>query len=49
MVAWGTETAINHRIIQAHFDAGAGHVCIPPLHPEGRTIPDFNALTALAP
>ena len=48
MVAWGTETAVNRRI-QAHFDAGASHVCIQPLHPEGQPIPDYNALTALAP
>jgi probable F420-dependent oxidoreductase len=48
MVAWGTEAAIQQRI-QAHFDAGASHVCIQPLHPEGQAIPDYNALTALAP
>jgi len=48
MVAWGTETAINQRI-QAHFDAGASHVCIQPLHPDGQAMPDYNALTALTP
>ena len=47
MVAWGTETAIHNRI-QAHFDAGASHVCIQPLHPEGQPVPDYNALRALA-
>lgn len=47
MVAWGTETAIRRRI-QAHFDAGASHVCIQPLHPDGKPVPDFNALSALA-
>ncbi len=47
MVSWGTETAIEKRI-QAHFDAGASHVCIQPLHPEGQPIPDYNALRALA-
>ena len=47
MVAWGTEAAIAQRI-QAHFDAGANHVCIQPLHPEGQALPDYNALTALA-
>lgn len=47
MVAWGTETQINQRI-QAHFDAGASHVCIQPLNPEGQPTPDYNALTALA-
>jgi probable F420-dependent oxidoreductase len=47
MVAWGSETAIRRRI-QAHFDAGASHVCIQPLHPDGQPLPDFNALTVLA-
>jgi hypothetical protein len=48
MVAWGTETAVKQRI-QAHFEAGASHVCIQPLHPQGQPISDYNALTALAP
>jgi probable F420-dependent oxidoreductase len=48
MVAWGTEAAIEQRI-QAHFDAGASHVCIQPLHPDGLAVPDYNALAALAP
>ena len=47
MVAWGSETAIRQRI-QAHFDAGASHVCIHPLHPDGQPVPDYNALTILA-
>ena len=47
MVAWGNEAAIRQRI-QAHFDAGASHVCIQPLHPGGGPLPDFNALAALA-
>jgi probable F420-dependent oxidoreductase len=47
MVAWGSEAAIRQRI-QAHFDAGASHVCIQPLHPDGQPVPDFNALTVLA-
>src|SRR2546423_15661837 len=45
MVAWGAETTIQNRI-QAHFDAGATHLCIQPLHPEGQAIPDYNALSA---
>jgi probable F420-dependent oxidoreductase len=48
MVAWGDESAIQRRI-QEHFDAGASHVCIQPLHPEGQPLPDLNSLTALAP
>ena len=47
IVAWGTEKAIRNRL-QAHFDAGATHVCIQPLHPEGQPIPDYDALKALA-
>jgi len=45
--AWGIEQAIRQRI-QAHFDAGASHVCIQPLHPEGQPLPDYTALAALA-
>ena len=48
MVAWGGAEVIKQRI-QAHFDAGASHVCIQPLHPEGKPMPDFDALVALAP
>jgi probable F420-dependent oxidoreductase len=48
MVAWGDEPAIRQRL-QAHVDAGASHVCIQPLQPDGQPLPDFNALAALAP
>jgi probable F420-dependent oxidoreductase len=48
IVAWGDEKAIADRI-QAHADAGATHVCIQPLHPEGQPLPDERALEALAP
>jgi probable F420-dependent oxidoreductase len=48
MVAWGDERAIRQRI-QDHFDAGASHVCIQPLHPDGQALPDLDALAALAP
>ena len=47
MVAWGNEAAVRQRI-QTHFDAGASHVCIHPLNPDGQPLPDFNALKALA-
>jgi probable F420-dependent oxidoreductase len=47
MVASGNEAAVRQRI-QAHFDAGASHVCIHPLNPNGQPLPDFNALKALA-
>lgn len=48
MVVWGDETAIRKRIDE-HFDAGASHVCIQPLHPSGERLPDLDALAALAP
>ena len=48
IVAWGDETAIRKRI-QQHYDAGADHVCIQPLHPEGFPMPDEKVLELLAP
>jgi probable F420-dependent oxidoreductase len=47
-VAWGDERTIAARIA-AHHDAGADHVCIQPLHPDGRPEPDWRILEALAP
>ena len=48
IVAWGDEAAIMRRI-RAHHDAGADHVCIQPLRPDGQPGPDLRALEALAP
>ncbi len=48
IVAWGDEQALARRI-QEHLDAGADHVCIQPLRPEGAPGPDLRALEALAP
>ena len=48
IVAWGDEEAIEARI-QAHFDAGADHVCIQPFRPDGEPGPDVRLLEALAP
>lgn len=48
IVAWGGEDAIRKRI-QAHFDAGADHVCIQPLHPDGLPVPHEEVLQLLAP
>jgi probable F420-dependent oxidoreductase len=48
MVAWGDERAIRDRI-QAHFDAGADHVCIQPLRADGVMGPDERVLELLAP
>ena len=50
VVAWGTEDAIRTRV-QAHYDAGATHVCVQPLSPDPaqpRAL-DWDALEALAP
>jgi probable F420-dependent oxidoreductase len=48
IVAWGDEDAIRARI-QAHWDAGADHVCIQPLHPDGLPVPHMELLELLAP
>jgi probable F420-dependent oxidoreductase len=49
IVAWGDESAIRKRI-QAHWDAGADHVCIQPLHPDdARSRLDERVLALLAP
>ncbi len=48
IIAWGDESAIAERI-QAHRDAGADHVCIQPLRPDGVPGPDLRILEALAP
>jgi len=48
MVAWGDASVLQQRI-QAHFEAGASHVCIQALHPDGQPMPDWQALAALAP
>jgi len=48
MVAWGAADAIGARI-DAHFAAGATHVCIQPVRPDGAPGPDWKALEALAP
>ncbi len=48
IVAWGDEKAIAARV-KAHFDAGADHVCIQPLRPDGKPGADPRALEALAP
>ncbi len=46
--AWGDAPAIRDRI-KAHYDAGASHVCIQPVHPDGALGPlHWEALEALA-
>lgn len=48
LVAWGDEKAIADRV-RAHLDAGANHVCIQPIHPDGIPVIDWNVLEAFAP
>jgi len=48
IVAWGDEKALRARI-QAHLDAGADHVCIQPLRPDGKPGIDLRALERLSP
>jgi len=48
IVAWGDEAAIRARI-QAHWDAGADHVCIQPFRADGGPGPDEKLLERLAP
>ncbi len=48
VVAMGDTEALEARI-QAHTDAGANHVCIHPIHPEGESKPYWPVLEALAP
>ncbi|MBW2267809.1 MAG: TIGR03620 family F420-dependent LLM class oxidoreductase [Deltaproteobacteria bacterium] len=48
LFAWGDERAIRQRI-QAHWDAGADHVCIQPIRPDGEQGPDHQLLELLAP
>jgi probable F420-dependent oxidoreductase len=48
IVAWGDEETIRARV-QAHWDAGADHVCIQPFRPDGEMGPDLALLEALAP
>ena len=47
-VAWGTEEAIRRRV-QEHWDAGADHVCIQSISPDGSRRPDEKVLALLAP
>ena len=47
IVAWGDEKTIWERI-QAHYDAGANHVCIQPFQVDGAG-PDLRLLEAYAP
>lgn len=48
MVAWGDAAALRARV-DAHFAAGATHVCIQAIKSDATPGPDWNALEALAP
>lgn len=48
LVAWGDEKAVAARV-REHLDAGATHVCIQPLFPDGSAGPEMRAVEALAP
>lgn len=48
IVAWGDENVIRNRI-QAHWDAGADHVCIQAIKEEADRGPDLELLALLAP
>ncbi len=48
VVAWGDADAIAGRV-QEHYDAGADHVCIQPVNPDGTPTPHWEALEELAP
>lgn len=47
-VAWGSEEAIRKRL-QEHWDAGADHICIQSINPDGSRRPDEKVLALLAP
>jgi probable F420-dependent oxidoreductase len=47
-VAWGDEAAIRKRI-QEHWDAGADHVCVQSISPDGSRRADEKVLALLAP
>jgi probable F420-dependent oxidoreductase len=48
IIAWGDERVLRDRI-EAHRKAGANHVFITPLNPEGGLLPGMAAVEALAP
>ena len=48
MVVWGDENTIRERV-REHFDAGATHVCIQPVHETGDIDAAINMLKVMAP
>ncbi len=48
VVVWGDEDQVRAGV-QAHYDAGADHVCVQPVNPDGGLDIDWNVLEVLAP
>ncbi len=48
IVAWGSKEKLQERIAD-QFKAGATHVSILPLNPDGKSLPDERVIEALAP
>jgi probable F420-dependent oxidoreductase len=48
VIVWGDEDKLRAGV-QAHYDAGADHVCVQPVSTDGPLTLDWNALEALAP
>ena len=48
LIAWGDEDALRDRI-EAHWSAGADHVCIQAFRSDGQPGPDLETLALLAP
>jgi probable F420-dependent oxidoreductase len=48
IVCWGPEAKLRERI-DAHYKAGASHVCVLPLSEQGTALPDERVLEVLAP
>ena len=48
VVGWGDEDRVRAGV-QAHYDAGADHVCVQPVNPDMSADIDWNALELLAP
>lgn len=48
LIAWGDESTLQKRV-EAHWAAGADHVCIQPLRPDGQQGFDTTVVRALAP
>ena len=48
VIVWGDEDRVRSGV-QAHYDAGADHVCIQPVSTNGPLVLDWNALETLAP